>query len=132
MLVQRIIIRQYDWAVTILYNCDCSNIFDIIDHLKSINCSDKYIQNAIDNLSKCKKDTGLTYSNYSLNRSIMIINSATSKQEFINTIVHESFHLIATLYKKFNIDDEETLASLIGNFVMNTYEVVKDIEFTVN
>lgn len=132
MITQRIILRDYNWAVTILYECDCSDIQEITDHLLSIDCSQDYIEEALDNLNKCDENTGLIYSNYSLNRSIIVINKDASIEEIINTIVHESFHLINHLATKFNINNEETLASLIGTFVMNTYDVVKDIRYAVN
>ena len=67
---------------------------------------------------------GLTYSNFDLKSSVMVINRTSSKEELINTISHEYFHLIAHLSKALDITDEEELASLNGYLNMLSYRIV--------
>lgn len=53
----------YNWKVIILYECSCEDIDFIIETLKDINCPNKYIKEAFNNLKSCNLNTGLTYSN---------------------------------------------------------------------
>lgn len=53
----------YNWKVTILYECSCEDIDFIIETLKDINCPNKYIKEAFNNLKSCSLNVGLTYSN---------------------------------------------------------------------
>lgn len=118
MIVERLILREYNWAITVLLECNCSDISEILEHLQSISCP-KYLQEeAINNLSSCENNIGLTYSNFKLNRTIMIINHTDNNAELINTITHECYHFIQHISKANNITDEETLASLTGRFNM--------------
>ena len=124
MLVERLILREYNWAITILLECNCSDIPEILEHLQSISCP-KYLQEeAINNLYSCEDNIGLTYSNFKLNRTIMIINHTDNNAELINTITHECYHFIQHISKANNITDEETLASLIGRFNMCLWNTI--------
>jgi hypothetical protein len=67
-----------DWNITILYECDCEDIDIIIRTLKDINCPNKYIKEALDNLERCQLNSGLTYSNLQLRSSVIIINKTSS------------------------------------------------------
>ena len=124
MIVERLILREYNWAITVLLECNCSDIPEILEHLQSISCP-KYLQEeAINNLSSCENNIGLTYSNFKLNRTIMIINHTDNNAELINTITHECYHFIQHISKANNIIDEETLASLTGRFNMCLWNTI--------
>lgn len=62
--------------------------------LSKINCPPSKLQEAYKNLSSCNPDTGLTYSNYQLRRSVLVTSRVTSFSEFINTFMHEIRHLV--------------------------------------
>ena len=109
------------WKVTILYECTCEDIDSIIETLKEINCPNKYIREALNNLETCNLDIGLTYSNIKLKSSVIVVNKTSSFAELINTISHEYFHLICHISKILEIDDEEELAYLNGNLNMRSY-----------
>lgn len=124
MIVERLILREYNWAITVLLECNCSDIPEILEHLQSISCP-KYLQEgAINNLSSCKNNIGLTYSNFKLGRTIMVINHTNNNAELINTITHECYHFIQHIAKANNITDEETLASLTGRFNMCVWSTI--------
>lgn len=127
MITRRLILQKYSWAITILADCDCSDVEDIILHLKSIECPQKLQDQAVLNLNQCKLNTGLTYSNYLLRRTIMVINKTNDVEELMNTITHESFHFIAHLSKACSIKEEETLATLLGDFNMNMCDIIFNI-----
>ena len=84
----------YDWDITILYECTCDDIDDIIETLKGIYCPKIYIEEALENLETCNLNIGLTYSNIKLSSSIIVINKTSSFAQLINTISHEYYHLI--------------------------------------
>ena len=118
----------YNWKVTILYETTCDDIDFIIETLKEINCPKYYINRALDNLEKCKLNSGLTYSNSRLKSSVIIINKTSSFSQLINTISHEYYHLICHISTVLEIEDEEELANLNGNLNMRSYNIVKRLE----
>lgn len=83
-----------NWKIKVFYECSCDDIDFIIETLKDINCPNKYIMEALNNLENCDLNTGLTYSNIALKSSVIIINKTSSFEQLINTIAHEYYHLI--------------------------------------
>lgn len=118
----------YNWEVTILYECTCKDINYIIRILKDINCPNKYIKEALNNLQTCNLNIGLTYSNTNLQSSVIVVNKTSSFAQLINTIAHEYFHLICHISKILKIEDEEELAYLNGNLNMRSYKFIKKLE----
>ena len=118
----------FGWKVTILYQCTCDDIDFIIETLKDINCPNKYIKEALNNLETCNLDIGLTYSNIALKSSVIVINNTSSFSQLINTVSHEYFHLICHISKTLHIEDEEELAYLNGDLNMRSYIFVKKLE----
>lgn len=118
----------WNWEVIILYECTCDDIDFIIETLKEINCPNRYIKEALENLETCSLNTGLTYSNLKLKSSVIIINKTSSFSQLINTISHEYFHLICHISKALKIDDEEELANLNGNLNMYSYKFIEKLK----
>lgn len=119
---------EYDWEILILYETTCDDIDFIIEALKNINCSNKYINEALDNLETCKLNLGLTYSNFKLKSSVIVIGKTSSFAQLINTISHEYFHLIKHISTALNITDEEKLATLNGDLNMRSYQFVEKLK----
>ncbi len=118
----------YNWNVTILYECTCDDIDTIIETLKEINCPNKYIKEALNNLKTCNLNIGLTYSNMNLKSSVIVVNKTSSFSQLINTISHEYFHLICHISKALEIEDEEELAYLNGDLNMHSYQFVEKLK----
>lgn len=118
----------YNWNVTILYECTCDDIDTIIETLKEINCPNKYIKEALNNLKTCNLNIGLTYSNMNLKSSVIVVNKTSSFSQLINTISHEYFHLICHISKALKIEDEEELAYLNGDLNMYSYQFVEKLK----
>lgn len=110
MIVERLILKEYNWAITVLLDCDCSDTPDIIAHLKSVDCPVYLQSEALENLNTCEKNIGLTYSNFALRRTIMVISKTKSAEELINTITHECYHFVRQLQTATHIKEEEKLA----------------------
>lgn len=121
-----------DWKVDIYYESTCDDIDIIIEALKDINCSDKYINEALDNLETCNLNIGLTYSNIRLKSSVIVVSKTSSFSQLINSISHEYYHLLKHIAKVLNIEDEEELATLNGNLNMRSYEFVEKLKEKVD
>ena len=118
----------YNWKVTILYECSCEDIDFIIETLKDINCPNKYIKEAFNNLKSCSLNVGLTYSNTKQKSSVIVINKTSSFAQLINTVSHEYYHLICHIQKTLKIDNEEQLAYLNGDLNMRSYQFIEKLK----
>ena len=64
--------------------------------------------------------------NFNKRRSIVGISNVTSKEQLINTIVHEAKHVQSHICRYYDIDEySEDAAYLIGYIVQRMYEVFK-------
>ena len=102
MIRRDLYIKKYDWQVHIFYRVTCYYTEELIGLLKSIDCPKDKAREAYNNLVSCKLDTGVTYSNYKLRKSVMVISKTSSPEEFLNSLKHECRHLedhIATAFK---------------------------------
>ena len=71
-------------------------------------------------------DVGFTQTDFNRRRSIVGISYVTSKEQFINTIVHEAKHVQSHICKYYDIDEySEDAAYLIGYIVQRMYEAFK-------
>lgn len=116
------------WKVTVLYECTCEDIDFIIETLKDIQCPNKFIKEALNNLETCNLNIGLTYSNIKLKSSVIVINKTSSFAQLINTVAHEYFHLICHISKSLEIKDEEQLAYLNGDLNMRSYNFIENFK----
>jgi hypothetical protein len=126
MIRRDLYIKKYDWQVHIFYRVTCYYTEEIIGLLKSIDCPKDKAREAYNNLVSCKLDTGVTYSNYKLRKSVMVISKTSSPEEFLNSLKHECRHLedhIATAFKM-PIGGEE-VAYLAGYLGRMLYEDVQ-------
>ena len=117
----------YNWNIITLYECTCDDINYIIETLKDINCPNKFINEALDNLETCNLNIGLTYSNISLKSSVIIVGKTSSFSQLINTVAHEYYHLICHISKGLKIEDEEELAYLNGDLNMRSYKIIEKL-----
>ena len=117
-----------NWEITILYEITCNDIDYVIEILKEINCPNRFIKEALDNLLECQLNSGFIYSNVTLKNSVIVIGKTSSFSQLINTISHEYYHLICHISKVLNIKDEEELADLNGNLNMHSYSIVKKLQ----
>ena len=117
-----------NWTVQVLYECTCEDIDFIIETLKEIKCPNKFIKEALNNLESCNLNIGLTYSNITLESSVIVINKTSSFSQLINTVSHEYYHLICHISRALDIEDEEKLAYLNGDLNMRSYIFVRKLE----
>ena len=72
------------------------------------------------------ENTGFTHTDMKKRLSIVGISNASSKEEFLNTIVHEAKHIQSNICKYYDVPENgEQAAYLIGYIVMKMYDVFK-------
>lgn len=72
------------------------------------------------------KDTGFTKTDFSKQLSIVGISDTSSKEQLINTIVHEAKHVQSNICRYYKIpEDSENAAYLIGYIVQKMYDKFK-------
>ena len=75
-----------------------------------------------------QENSGFTYTNYDKKLSIVGIGKASSKSQFLNTIVHEAKHIQSNICTYYDVpEDGEQAAYLIGYIVMKMYNSFKDL-----
>lgn len=73
-------------------------------------------------------NSGFTITDYSKKLSIVGIGLTTSKDEFINTVIHEAKHVQSHICNYYNVpEDGESAAYLIGYLVMKMYNKFKEL-----
>lgn len=73
-------------------------------------------------------NSGFTYTNYEKRLSIVGIGKASSKSQFLNTIVHEAKHIQSNICTYYDVpEDGEQAAYLIGYIVMKMYDIFKNL-----
>ena len=104
MIRHDVYLPRYDWRVTIYYSVTCYYMYEILDALRAIGIDRHSIGKAYRNLASGQLDTGLTYSNPQRGESVMVISTASSPEEYANSIAHESQHLLKHICKTCDID----------------------------
>lgn len=107
---------QHKWAVIAYHGASPDDGKELVNALQGLKCSEADIERAIDVLSS--PNTGFTYSSPKARMSLVAISRTTSKGEYINTIAHESTHVLSAICRYYNIqEDSEEAAYLMGGLV---------------
>lgn len=115
-------IRRYNWTVHCFIGSVPSDCVEIYGALERIGCKGKAIGDARKHLSRRDCNAGLTYSNTQEKKSVMVIEKATSEEELLNTIAHESLHVVSHICGMYNISmDSEEPCYLLGWIVGKCY-----------
>lgn len=122
MIKQKFEITSRPWTVYVYYNYNAKNINDVIDTLNNLYFPKYYVTRAYSILSKSAKNSGFTYTNLYTKTTLIVITQATNFSQFINSLIHEIFHLITHIAKRYDISfDNEELCYLAGDIAQRTY-----------
>lgn len=128
MITQKIYIEKYDWTVWAYYAVDCYYVDDIVKQLVSLGCSGDFLQKAIDNMTSCTLNQGLTYTNLNTQESVIVISLTSSAAQFVNSLTHELFHLVSHISEKHHIEcNTEEAAYLMGDTAELIYNKVQSL-----
>lgn len=95
MIKQEIYLEKYDWNVIVCHVANQEDVDEAMDLLSSIDCKGQPLLDAYDHISTDSSNKGLTYTNVSKKTSVVLICKSTSEGEYINSLTHEMFHVVA-------------------------------------
>lgn len=103
-----------DWQVDVFINDGGKpNIGLITDCLYGMGADDAVIDRAVAMMEDDIPNEAFTYS--ANHCSCIYIGRTTSGEEFINSIVHEAYHLVHHIAKAYGIENEEKPAYIMGD-----------------
>jgi len=90
---------------------------DILFALKNCEAEESIVERVTHNMREpYAQNTGFTYSNADMRRSVMVIGPATSGEEFFNSLIHEMLHLASHIADHYGYSmTGESFAYLIGD-----------------
>lgn len=118
MIRQRFTLKKYDWRVQVYYAVTGYYVEEIMDRLIDIGCRGENLEQADENLISGKLDTGLTYSNYALRETVMVIALTSSPEEFMKSWRHEMGHLADHIAQVNYIDPHGEELQYIGDAIV--------------
>lgn len=124
MIVQKAYIEKYGWEVTVFYDSGREDAGRIISSLMDAHADVETISTAEDNLYSGEMDTGLTYSNFGIRQTVIVISKTTSQKEFANTWMHEVLHCAVHIATAVGLDMQgEHVAYIAGELAMEMQPV---------
>ena len=126
MIQQIFSIKDY-WEVMVFYNVNYNLFYIIADLLSEIGASNNLIEGIYSNM-KSGKTKAATYSNSNKHVSIVLFNKHTTKEDYLNSIVHEAEHIKQAMLGTYEVEDEgEAPAYTIGYLVSQMWRVFKEM-----
>lgn len=114
--------RQYidiqgRWSVVVYHCATRDDTIEINDALTRFGCSLKSISKVLGLIRE--KDKGATITDDDKRMSVVVISEPSSKAEYVNTVAHESKHVVSAICDYYNIEESsEESAYLLGGLVM--------------
>lgn len=129
MLRQYIELGNSGWHVYVYYGMSSIDAGELTFRLRELNCPEEYIKKAL-RIMTTGLNTGMTFSNSAYKTSLVCIGRTSSKEQFVNTVVHEAKHVQSHICQYYNIkEDGETAAYLIGHIVQKMYRNLMKVEY---
>ena len=126
MIKQVFDIEDY-WKVIVYYDVDFGLFGHIVKDLNNADASTQTIKEAYDML-KYEEAKAATFSNVEKHISIVLFNQHTSKEDYVNSIVHEAEHVKQAILQAYRVEDEgEPPAYTIGYLISQMYKVFVEI-----
>ena len=122
-MIRQIFNVESYWKVIVYYNVDYNLFYFITQKLLDAGASDDEILE-IFNTMRDRKAKAVTYSNTKKHISIVLFNIHHSKEDYINSIVHEAEHIKQAMLYAYNVEDKgEPPAYTIGYLVMRMWKM---------
>ena len=124
MIRQEFVIDTKPWKVYVYYDFVLDDIDEVITTLHTIGFPKHYITSAYIILKQTTINCGFTYTHLENRMTLIVLTKITSPGQFINSLVHEIFHLVNHISKVYNIDnDSEEPCYLAGDIAQQTLNV---------
>ena len=93
MKIRDLRIGKYGWRVRFYFAVHGYHTRSILSSLEEIECPGTVLERVRGNLLRADMDSGFTYSNKTMRRSVVVVGLATSQAQFLNSFEHELRHL---------------------------------------
>ena len=126
MIRQKFNIEHY-WSVVIYYDVDYNLFSSIIKDFVYIGASYGVIKQCYYML-KYGHAKAATLSNVHKHKSVVLFNTHSSREDYLNSIVHEAEHIKQAMLDAYDVEDVgESPAYTIGYIISRMYPIIKDI-----
>lgn len=113
------------WAVEFYFSTDGYDVDMLLDRLFDFGASGKLMRGAMDLMERGDMNTGFTFTNEEERIALVAIGPTENGSEFINTLVHELYHVAAAISRGLGVElDGETPAYIIGDSALELMDVV--------
>lgn len=122
MIFRSLVIRG--WRCSFWFSLDGYDANAILLQLKKCQAPKPVLERVARNMMIDAQDTGFTYSNPDLRRSVVVIGSSSSGAEFLNTFIHEVQHLTEDISRGLGLSMGEGTAYLSGDIAFGLADIV--------
>lgn len=124
MIHQSIYLSKYDWMCSIWYAQTKYNLAGVMTDLQWIDCPTYKQREFLDMMNEGRYNCGMTYSNFDLRESVMVVGLADSEEQYTNSITHEIGHLAEQISEADGLDmHSEKPYYLMGDIAQRMYPV---------
>ena len=95
--------EKYNWDIEVFIIVKNADVDIIQNVLESMDCPLHAMHKSF-RLLTTGINSGFTYTNKEINKSLLVVNVSSSPDEYINTFSHEKNHVEMHICKKFEID----------------------------
>lgn len=126
-MIKQILKVSNKWKVVIYYNVNHNLFYYIKQELKQFKIPNSII-NRVEAKLKHNKIKAVTINNTEQHISFVIFNMHKSKEDYINSIIHESEHVKDAILKAYNIQNYgEPPAYTIGYLASKMLKIIDDV-----
>lgn len=115
MVKQHVMLDIFHWEA--IFISDIKTKRDLIEVkalLREFEVDKQYIDEVADRVNTGKVNGGLTFTDTSIRKNIVILYKTNSVERAINTLAHEIRHVVDDVCKHLHIEDVETPAHITG------------------
>lgn len=115
-------LNEYNWTIIAYYFVVRNHFYSISQDLQKLGYS-----NILYDISTIIGNTngGYCYTNYKDKISIIFVNRASNRGEFMNTLIHELNHIGSHIEEYYNIDSHgEEACYLMGSLAQNIFNYI--------
>lgn len=84
---------MFGWEADVMYDVTAADLAAVTSALFACGATTGIVRRVTENITKSRKDFGVTFSNTDERRSVVVIGVGSTHGEFANSWVHEIYHL---------------------------------------
>ena len=113
------------WAVEFYFATDSYDVDTLLDRLFDFGASGALMRQAMDLMERGDMNTGFTFTNSEERIALVAIGPTRNGEQFVNTLVHELYHVATAISRGLGIDlDSEAPAYIIGDSALELMDAV--------